>query len=427
MQIQDQAMRTCQTYLKLAVSMILFTMGTQALQGEEVPWTFSQDTAVFSTADSTGREITQAVSYAQRIRERFSNSPLLITILYIVILYSIATLIILLIMILLNRSKIKRDQEQKDYLLEIYQRQLMDYIFDEEKRPEALEDLKQVANNHISRQVLIDQMIDLSVNLKGEIKETIKDLYFRLGLERDSLEKAYARKWHLNVKGYRELAFMNIREANDKIMKDLNSNNEILRMEAQIAMVRLSEGNPYEFLHLLEKPLSIWEQITLHELLIQHNLKIPAFKQWFGSENLTVVKFALQMVSWFQQRGVGKEIISVFDHEDEGVRYTAYEVCGDLGLKMALPAMSRKYPEESFNNKLEILRSFAKVPDEKYLKFLRSVLDSEEDVQLQIQATKAMENTGEPGISLLIKLMKSKSEYKNYQIIIRHVLDGRIY
>ena len=89
--------------------------------------------------------------------------------------------------------------------------------------------------------------------------------------------------------------------------------------------------------------------------------------------------------------------------------------------------MIKKYPEETFNNKLEILHSFAKVPDEKYLKFLKSVLDTEEDVLLQIEATKAMENTGEPGISMLIKLMKSKSEYKNYQIIIRHVLDGRIY
>ncbi len=68
-----------------------------------------------------------------------------------------------------------------------------------------------------------------------------------------------------------------------------------------------------------------------------------------------------------------------------------------------------------------------KLSDEKHLKFLKSVLDMEEDVQLQIEATKAMENTGEPGISMLIKLMKSKSEYKNYQIIIRHVLDGRIY
>ena len=182
-----------------------------------------------------------------------------------------------------------------------------------------------------------------------------------------------------------------------------------------------------QFLHLLEKPLSVWEQITLHELLIQHNLKVPAFKQWFNSENITVVIFALQMVSWFNQKNVGKEMITIFDHENERVRCIAYEVCGDIGLKMAFPGMIKHYPGESISNKLEILRSFAKVPDAKYLKFLKSVLDMEEDVQLQILATKAMENTGEPGISMLIKLMKSKSEYKNYQIIIRHVLDGRIY
>ena len=420
-------MRARSTYLKLTLYLLLLAMGTLKMQGIESRADHPQDSTVISAPDTADQGAKLVPSYAERLRERFRKSPLLITILYIVILYSIATLIILLILILLNRSKLKREQERKDYLLEVYQEQLMDYLFAEDKRPQALKDLKRVASNQMNRQVLIDQMIDLSVNLKGDIKETIKELYFLLGLEKDSLEKAHARKWHLNVKGYRELAFMNIRDANEKIMEDLNSNNEILRMEAQIAMVRLSEGNPYEFLHLLEKPLSIWEQITLHELLIQHNLKVPAFKQWFASENVTVLKFALHMVSWFHQRGVGKEIISVFDHEDEGVRYTAYEVCGDLGLKLALPAMSQKYPGESFTNKLEILRSFAKVPDEKYLKFLRSVLDSEEDVQLQIQATKAMENTGEPGIALLIKLMKSKSEYKNYQIIIRHVLDGRIY
>jgi HEAT repeat protein len=430
MLFQDKKMKLRQTYLKLFLSMLLFapgTPGTLAMQGLEGPGALVQDSTEISKADSIQRESPLVLSYGDKLQLRFDKSPLLVTILYIVILYSIVTLITLLIIILLNRSRMQRDQSQIDYLLEEYQKLLVDYIFDEEKRKETLEDLRLVANNHMNREVLIDQMIDLSINLKGEIKEIIKDLYFRLGLERDSLEKAHSKKWHKNVKGFRELAFMNIRDANEKIIESLNSNNQILRMEAQIAMVRLSDGNPYEFLHLLEKPLSVWEQITLHELLIQHNLKVPAFKQWFNSENITVVIFALQMVSWFNQKNVGKEMITIFDHENERVRCIAYEVCGDIGLKMAFPGMIKHYPGEPLINRLEILRSFAKVPDEKYLKFLKSVLDMEEDVQLQIQATKAMENTGEPGISMLIKLMKSKSEYKNYQIIIRHVLDGRIY
>ncbi len=419
-------MKLRETYMGLVLGLILATMGAMASYGQ-VADSISSDSAKMESGLTVQEPVDGLPDYANRLLVRFKKSPLLVIILFSVILYSIVTLITLLIIILIHRSRLQREQTLKDYLLEKYQQLLMDYLFDEERQEEALEELNRVANNRVNRQILIDQMIDLSVNLKGDIKEAIKMLYIRLGLERDSLEKAYSRKWHENVKGFRELAFMNIRDANDQIVKSLNASNDILRMEAQIAMVRLSDTNPYEFLGLLKKPLSLWEQVTLHELQIQHNLKIPDFKQWFYSENVSVVMFALEMVGWYKQRGVGKEILGLFEHEEEKIRFTSYKVCGEIGLKMSLPAMIRKFPEETFKNKLEILHTFTKVPDEKYLKFLKNVLDTEEDVQLQIEATKAMENTDEPGISMLIKLMKSKSEYKNYQIIIRHVLDGRIY
>lgn len=410
----------------ILVLVLLVSDGTR-LQARAVQDTVQADSTRMETQEPERDQHGIFFIYGGRLLERFQKSPLFITILYSVILYSIATLIILLILILIQRTKLSREQKLRDYLMEQYQLLLMDYLFDGTKREAAFSKLERLARSRINRQILIDQMIDLSVNLKGEIREEIQALYLRMDLKRDSLQKAYSRKWHNNVKGFRELAFMNIRDANDQIIRSLNSGNEILRMEAQIAMVRLSDDNPYEFLDLLKKPLSLWEQVTLHELQIQHNLKVPAFKKWFFSENDSVAIFALEMVSWYRQRGTGKEILKLFDHGNEHVRATSYKVCGDIGLKMALPAMIKKYQGETFNNKLEILTAFAKMPQEKYLKFLKSVLDLEEDVQLQIEATKAMENTGEPGISMLIKLMKSKSPYKNYQIIIRHVLDGRIY
>jgi hypothetical protein len=365
--------------------------------------------------------------YAGRVVERFGQSPLFITILYVVILYSIVTLITLLVIILLNRKRIHREEELREYLKQEYQQRIMDYLFDERSRERSIRELQEIASGRFNRQILIDQMIDLSINLKGQIKDLIKNLYLTLGLKKDSLEKACSRKWHENVKGFRELAYMNIREANDRIIESLNSHNEILRMEAQIALVRLSDENPYHFLHYMKRPLAKWEQITLHEMLIQHNLKVPEFRQWFESENLTVLMFALEMASWFRQKSAGRDIIRLLQHENEQVRYTAIRVCGEMNLKGSLPVLKKMYAGESYKNKLEILRTFARIPDARYLNFLKSVLDMEDDVQLQIQATKAMENTDEPGVSMLVKLMKSKSGYRNYQIIIRHVLDGRIY
>ena len=422
-------METPALHKALWLVLILMLSGVDYSSAQEYTLSQTEDSAyvVQDSIAEASASPTLLSRYSKLAQERFDKSPLFLTILYVVILYSIVTLVVLLIIILLNRNKLRREEKQRLYLKEVYQLKLMDYLFEEEKREEVRKDLEEIAANRFDRQLLIDQMIDLCINLKGEVKETIKVLYLNLSLKEDSLKKIHSKKWHEHVKGIRELAYMNIREASEKILESLNSNNEIVRMEAQIAMVRLSDENPYQFLDFLEKPLALWEQVTLHELLIQHNLEVPSFVAWFKSENLSVVIFALEMTAWFKQVSSGDAVIDLFEHEDENVRNTAFRVCGEIEFANALPAMKKVYENETYKNKLEILAAFARIPEEQHLDFLKMVLDTEEDVQLQIQATKAMENTDEPGISMLIKLMKSKSEYKNYQIIIRHVLDGRIY
>jgi HEAT repeat protein len=218
---------------------------------------------------------------------------------------------------------------------------------------------------------------------------------------------------------------MNIRDANGAIYEALNSQNEILRMEAQIALVRLSDDNPFEFLHHLQRPFSLWEQITLHDLLVHHEMKVPDFRQWLGSPNETVVMFALRMIREFKQVDTEPDVVNALSHHDYRVRNLAISVSGVLNFRTALEPMKRMYKKEDNGNCLEILRSMGKMPDESMMSFLKLVLDKEDDVLLQIEATKAIENMGEEGVKALVKLMKS--EYKNYNIIVRHVLDRRIY
>jgi hypothetical protein len=65
-----------------------------------------------------------------------------------------------------------------------------------------------------------------------------------------------------------------------------------------------------------------------------------------------------------------------------------------------------------------------KLADESSTKFMVMVIDKEDDVQLQIEAAKALRDMGDTGQRALEKLMRS--DYKNYMIIIKHVLDKRI-
>jgi hypothetical protein len=347
----------------------------------------------------------------------------LIRALIIVIITSTVCQVVLLIWILINRNRIHAVEAKTGRLLEQFQTLLVDYLFSENNN-EQFREIQRIAAFDFDRRILINQMIDLSINLSGESKEKLRDLYFKLELDQDSLFKAHSSMWHIQIKGFKEMAFMNIKEASQQIRNALKSKNNILRMEAQLALVRLNEDDPFGFLDDLKRPFTLWEQLNVHELIIFHNLPIPDFSRWTNSTNKTVVIFSLRMIQVFKQTGAMQAIINCLSHPDREVRHTAIRVCGEIQLHDTLPHLKHIYKSEDRDNCLAIIHAMEKMRNESMLGFLKLVLDKEEDVQLQIGAAVAISKMGETGISALVKLMKS--EYKDYQIIIRHVLDKRI-
>jgi HEAT repeat protein len=131
------------------------------------------------------------------------------------------------------------------------------------------------------------------------------------------------------------------------------------------------------------------------------------------------------MIREFKQTESEDMVRETLLHNDPSVRQLAVQVAGDLQMRSTYDTMKHMYKNQEYNICLEIIRAIGKMPDISMMGFLKLVLDKEDDVQLQIEATKAIENIGEEGVKELVKLMKS--EYKNYTIIIRHVLDRRIF
>ena len=68
------------------------------------------------------------------------------------------------------------------------------------------------------------------------------------------------------------------------------------------------------FLSHLKRPFSLWEQITLHDLIIQHDLPVPDFKNGLISANATVVMFALRMIREFKQKESEPEVRKTLLH-----------------------------------------------------------------------------------------------------------------
>ncbi len=354
----------------------------------------------------------------------FEKSSALIQVLVLVTIYSIISMIILLVVILFHRNKMEREAGTRQELKEKYQTLLMDYLFDEEEITEVPAKIDKIAANKFKRLILLEEMKSLIVNLSGDAAEKLRGLYYKMNLSDDSKTKAFSRKWHVKIMGFRELAFMNIKDSNEEIIRCLHSNNSLLRVEAQLALARLSDNDRFSFLDHLQRPFTKWEQMNVHEMIVGHNLDVPDFERWLVSDNRTVVLFSLRMIRVFKQKQAWEKIVTLLYAEDQEIRSTAILVLGELRIRKSVPFLKHHYKYEVYENQLEIVKSLGKISDESSLNFLVIVIDKEEDVQLQIEAAKALRDMGENGEKALEKLMTS--DYKNYMIIIKHVLDKRI-
>ena len=334
----------------------------------------------------------------------------------------ISTMIILLVFILIKRNKRDNREELKEHLLEQYQDLILKYLA---AKTVNMDGFKKIARNRFSREILIKQIIDVSLNLPPAAKMKLNKLYFFLGLLKNTLGKVDSVKWHRKVQGFKELSSLNIKNYNKKIEKCINSKNDTLRIESHIALVKLSDDSePFSFLDNLDYHFSVWEQITLHQLMIENEMNVPNFGKWVDSKNVDVVMFCLRMIREYNQVNNYDELDRAILHENEKVRRTAIEVIGDLELFSLFSVLKKRYKHETYENSLEIIKTMGKRPVKSVMNFLQNVVDSEDDSNLQIEAVRSMNNMEGDGKVRLEKMMKS--DYKDYNIIIKHVLDNRI-
>lgn len=355
----------------------------------------------------------------------FNKPAVLIFALVIIIVLSIISMVTALLAVLFNRNRMNKQEKKIQTLKEEFQLLLIDYLMSKNEPVEHFRDrIKQTASVTDHRKVLADQIIDLAKTLVGEEKLRLRELYLHLELHHDSFRKAMSRKWHIKAKGFRELAFMNIPDANNEIKRCLSCRNPVLRMEAQFALIRLDPENEYGFLNRLEKKFTLWEQLNIYETIIFHNLKLPDFENLLYSENSSVICFALRMIHVFKLKKTFTSMVALLTHKDPEVRKLTIQVMGNLKIRDSLPYLKKIYKQETYDNCLTIIQAMAMINDESMLNFLKLVLDKEDDVQLQIEAAKAINRIAHKGPETLTKLLAS--DYKNYQIIVKHVLDKRI-
>ena len=322
-------------------SIVYQGLGSSEPSADGIETIFTVETQINETEYNTQNH--EELSLWQRLRLQYLESTLKVKILAVILLYLLLSIFILFVSIVINRH-IKTTQRRKNQQIkDEYQSQLASFLFDEEIEHIEFHGINKPRN----RQIFIDEIRDLHSNLHGETADKLKDLYFNLGLHKDSLKKVYKSRWDVKAKGFRELAQMNVRDANKQILNYVNSKNPILRVDAQVAMVKLSEGNPLSFLDNLTYELSYWEQINIYDTLIYHQINIDSFEPWLMNDNQSVVIFAIRMIGLFKHTQSAPMVRELLNNENPEIRLSAVNALSELEIPLYINDLKNLYLKES--------------------------------------------------------------------------------
>lgn len=366
------------------------------------------------------------LSFYQQLKENVntqSDKSFFIWLLIVLIIYFFLNLIVVITIVFISRIRKIRKERKIKKLEEEFQILLAEFLFDPGAEKTAYNKLRSTSGS-FKRNILLDELMKLCVDLAGEVLEKLKVLYFNMELDKDSIQKLSNRRWYIKVKGCRELTRMKAYNAKSEIEKLLNSNNEILRAEAQMALIELNEENPYYFLEKLTQQFLPWEQLNVHVMMQRNAYEIPDFSKWLMVENETVVLFAIEMIRVYRQIMNAPKIIKFFKHPNKSLREAAIIAAGELGYVELVPELMKIYNDVEDEYKVLILRSMQRLADDGNKDFLRGIIESNAPQYIKLDAAKAMFALGVKGQIELKRYSQTSDSELN--AIVKHVFDERI-
>lgn len=377
----------------------------------QIDWTDLQ-----YTADEVSRDV---YSFPVHIRVLIG-----VTILFLAI-------ILILLAVIMGSRIYKTQRENKRILLRkkyqpIFTRILFDS--DEALSDEAVYKLFEETDLKIPyhREIINDEIIHLHSNFTGDAALRLEKLFVQLLFHEDSIRQLKSTQWHLVAKSMRELALMNVREAHPILAKFLNSKNEILRMEARVAMMKLSETEPLSFLSKETEPLTDWDKANIHAMLTRmESPVIPDFSIWLNSPNKTVIHFCIMMIGYYRQQESADVLVRILNHEDEIIRLAVVRALRDLNARSSEESLITLYPLETSEIQFEILKTLEVIGREKSTFLLEKILKHPiTEYRLAIQAVRSLLVTAGNGPQKVQEMLRTGEP--TLQMIIRHALDKRL-
>lgn len=240
------------------------------------------------------------------------------------------------------------------------------------------------------RKIIKEQILLASQTFSGKSKDSLKKLYLQLQLEKYAIQNIDSKNWHIKAKAIQEIGIMKLDQLHEKVYENTNHQNELVRAEAQIAIIKLIGFEGLKFLETLTNPISEW-----YQMILQRELSYVTYDNfnhvdvWLHSKNYSVVEFALKLVDKYHLFDHYDDVVLCIKHESEYIRKQAIKTITKIFNNTTSKLLISVFDDEVIGNKKEIIKSLQSIGTDDEIPFLINQLNIQ-DVDFKIIITRTI-------------------------------------
>lgn len=306
-----------------------------------------------------------------QIRLRILSDFKMIVLIFSLVLFFLASVFLVVFMFFVKSKKRRTEvmtQRFKNLCYEPLSNLLFEYELDELKGFSAQRIWEFFPNaqagNNLFKDVMIQEIISLNKNMKGDFKSKLKLIYRKLNLVAHSFKKLESSKWDVVTTGLVEINEMDVLEAAPIVQKFTHHENFHIRSQAVATYLNISNDMTLQVLVHQTYPLSRWQQMTY-----------------------------FRIIRFLTNQGTKVQVERLFDSYNESVRIFGYRIVRYLGLVDRLELLKEKYPQAGRDEKIEILKCFDVFSYTDAIEHVHQDIYTE-DRELYIAAVKVLQNIG---------------------------------
>lgn len=240
------------------------------------------------------------------------------------------------------------------------------------------------------KKIVLNKIIFLKRNLKGDIIKTSHLIYEQFGLFDYTISLLKSKKKYLISLGMYHLKVLEYNKGKNFVTPFLNHKNRILNSSAYLTLISLEPQNLGLFYNY-QKPVFLAGEINIMNIIHQKKPPIPEnLKDWIHSENPSIVRMGIKLMVFYNYTNENESIIAHLKSDDEKIRFAVISAIGQLFLFDTEKNLIELFDTESKTNQIEILKTLAVIGGEVAEEFICSLLKQPIDSDIKLRAVKSL-------------------------------------